>query len=286
MSTPPPAASVWRRHWQAALFLLPMLVVLALFCLAPLWWVAVHSLYGEDGWVGLDHYSEILSSAFYLQAFSNSLYISLWSSILGLLLSLVAAASLRRVPGRFRDLVVAFVNMTSNLTGVPLAFAFIIIVGANGALTLLLRQAGLLQDFYLYSSSGLILLYTYFQIPLGVLLLYPAFDALDDDWQDAAALLGARLWQYWLRVALPVLTPAILGTFILLFANAMGAYTSAYALTTGNYNLVTIRIGSLVAGNVFLDPNMAAALSVLLVLLMVLVTAVNQWLLKRSYHAR
>ncbi|GAB3450063.1 ABC transporter permease [Insolitispirillum peregrinum] len=286
MSTPPPAASVWRRHWQAALFLLPMLVVLALFCLAPLWWVAVHSLYGEDGWVGLDHYREILSSAFYLQAFSNSLSISLWSSILGLLLSLVAAASLRRVPGRFRDLVVAFVNMTSNLTGVPLAFAFIIIVGANGALTLLLRQAGLLQDFYLYSSSGLILLYTYFQIPLGVLLLYPAFDALDDDWQDAAALLGARLWQYWLRVALPVLTPAILGTFILLFANAMGAYTSAYALTTGNYNLVTIRIGSLVAGNVFLDPNMAAALSVLLVLLMVLVTAVNQWLLKRSYHAR
>ncbi|SIS36481.1 ABC transporter permease [Insolitispirillum peregrinum] len=286
MSTSPPAASVWRRHWQAALFLLPMLVVLALFCLAPLWWVAVHSLYGEDGWVGLDHYREILSSAFYLQAFSNSLSISLWSSILGLLLSLVAAASLRRVPGRFRDLVVAFVNMTSNLTGVPLAFAFIIIVGANGALTLLLRQAGLLQDFYLYSSSGLILLYTYFQIPLGVLLLYPAFDALDDDWQDAAALLGARLWQYWLRVALPVLTPAILGTFILLFANAMGAYTSAYALTTGNYNLVTIRIGSLVAGNVFLDPNMAAALSVLLVLLMVLVTAVNQWLLKRSYHAR
>lgn len=286
MSTSPPAVPVWRRHWQAALFLLPMLVVLALFCLAPLWWVAVHSLYGEDGWVGLDHYREILSSAFYLQAFSNSLYISLWSSILGLLLSLVAAASLRRVPGRFRDLVVAFVNMTSNLTGVPLAFAFIIVVGANGALTLLLRQAGLLQDFYLYSSSGLILLYTYFQIPLGVLLLYPAFDALDDDWQDAAALLGARLWQYWLRVALPVLTPAILGTFILLFANAMGAYTSAYALTTGNYNLVTIRIGSLVAGNVFLDPNMAAALSVLLVLLMVLVTAVNQWLLKRSYHAR
>ncbi|HVI51858.1 MAG TPA: ABC transporter permease subunit [Candidatus Sulfotelmatobacter sp.] len=275
----------WKRHWPAALLLLPMLLILALFCLGPLAWVMVNSLNTDDGF-GLGHYSEIFTSAFYLQSFANSLSISLWSSVLGLLIALVGAASLRRVSGRFRDAVVAFVNMTSNLTGVPLAFAFIIIVGANGAITLMLRQSGLLQDFYLYSRNGLILIYTYFQIPLGLLLLYPAFDALDDDWQAASALLGAKLWQYWLKVALPVLSPAILGTFILLFANAMGAYTSAYALTTGNFNLVTVRIGSLVAGNVILDPNMAAALSVLLVALMALVTAVNQWLLKRSYHAR
>lgn len=281
----PASLSSWRRHWPSSLLLAPMLLVLALFCLAPMVWVMGNSLRLDDGW-GLDHYAEVLSSPFYLQAFANSLSISLWSSVLGLVVALWGAASLRRVSGRFRELVVAFVNMTSNLTGVPLAFAFIIIVGANGAITLLLRQSGLLQDFYLYSRNGLILIYTYFQIPLGLLLLYPAFDALDDDWQAAAALLGAKLWQYWWKVALPVLSPAILGTFILLFANAMGAYASAYALTTGNYNLVTVRIASLVSGNVFLDPNLAAALSVLLVALMVLVTAVNQWLLKRSYHAR
>ena len=35
------------------------------------------------------------------------------------------------------------------------------------------------------------MLYTYFQIPLGVLLLYPAFDALRADWRESAALLGA-----------------------------------------------------------------------------------------------
>ena len=65
----------------------------------------------------------------------------------------------------------AFANMTSNFSGVPLAFAFIILLGFNGALTLLLKQAGLIGDFNLYSKSGLILVYSYFQIPLGVLLL-------------------------------------------------------------------------------------------------------------------
>ena len=51
---------------------------------------------------------------------------------------------------------------------------------------------GVIEDFNLYSKTGLIVLYTYFQIPLGVLLLYPAFDALREDWRESAELLGAN----------------------------------------------------------------------------------------------
>jgi putative spermidine/putrescine transport system permease protein len=53
-----------------------------------------------------------------------------------------------------------------------------------------------------------------------------------------------------------------------------------------NYNLVTIRISSLVAGDIFLEPQLAAALSVLLVAVLIVLVVVNQMLLKRSYHAR
>jgi putative spermidine/putrescine transport system permease protein len=285
--TLPPArtASRWRpRHASAALALVPFITLLALFCLAPIAWVLIHGIKTDSG-IGLEHFGEILSSPFYRQAFGNSLRISLESSALALLITLPGAASLARVPGRLRDIAIAFTNMTSNLAGVPLAFAFIIILGTNGAITLLLRRWGLVDDPQLYSSRGLILIYSYFQIPLGLLLLYPAFSTLDDDWKHAAALLGARPGQYWLRIALPVLSPAVFGTFILLFANAMGAYASAYALTTGNINLVTVRIASLVSGDIFLEPDMAAALSVMLMGLLILVTAVNQWLLKRTNRA-
>lgn len=269
----------------AALLLLPLLLLMALFSLAPAGWVLLHSVQVDGVW-SLAHFVEIGRSSFYRQAFGNSLWVSAWSSVLGLLIALVSAASLKRVDSRLRDAVVAFTNMASNLSGVPLAFAFIILMGANGAVTLLLRDWGIGEDFNVYSRAGLILIYTYFQVPLAVLLLYPAFDALNDEWQESAALLGASRWQYWRLIALPVLLPAVLGTFILLFANAMGAYASAYALMTSNYNLVTIRISSLVAGDIFLEPNLAAALSVLLVALLVLLVTVNQLLLKRSYHAR
>jgi putative spermidine/putrescine transport system permease protein len=271
--------------WLAALCMLPFLGFFIAFQIAPLLWIAFNSLNSLDGW-GLGNFSEILGSPFYRQAMRFSLEISLWSSMLGLLIAILGSYSLRKVNSRLRDFVTAFANMTSNFAGVPLAFAFIILLGFNGCLTLLLKQAGLIEDFNLYSKTGLILIYTYFQIPLGVLLLYPAFDALRDDWRDSAALLGASTWSYWRHIGLPVLTPALLGTFIILLANALGAYATVYALTTGNFNVVPVRIAALVSGDIFLDPNLASALAILLVALMALITIIHQWLLRRSYHVQ
>ena len=104
------------------------------------------------------------------------------------------------------------------------------------------------------------------------------------NYDEAARTMGASRFDYWRRVAVPVLAPALLGTFTIQYANAMGAYASAYALTVGNYNLVTIRIGQLVVGDIFFQPNLAAALSVLLIVILAFVVAVYRWLLRRSYH--
>ena len=126
-----------------------------------------------------------------------------------------------------------------------------------------------------------IAIYTYFQIPLAVLLLYPAFEALKKEWQEAAALLGANTTAYWCKIAVPVLMPALLGTLVILFANAIGAYATVYALTSGNFNVVPIRIGALVSGDIFLNPYLASALSLFLIGLMILVTVIHRKLSQR-----
>jgi putative spermidine/putrescine transport system permease protein len=273
-----------RGKWLAAFCLIPFALFFFVFQLAPLFWVMINSLQSEEfGW-GLANFTKIFNSKFYLQAIRYSLEISFWSSVFGIIIAVLGAYSLRRVDSRLRNFVNAFANMTSNFSGVPLAFAFIILLGFNGSFTIMLKQAGIIQDFNLYSKTGLIILYTYFQIPLGVLLLYPAFDALREDWRESAALLGANGWQFWRHIGLPVLTPALLGTFVILLANALGAYATVYALTTGNFNVLTIRIAAMVSGDISLDPNLASALAVVLVALMTLVTIVHQLLLKRSYH--
>ncbi|PAR30405.1 ABC transporter permease [Vibrio metoecus] len=278
---PNTALKVMQHRLLPAVWLLPFVALFFLFQLAPMLWVLVNSFLAQGEW-GFDNYVEVMNSAFMRQAFTNSLWLSLWSAVIGLGLAVLWVAALRRVNSKIRDGVIAFTNMSSNFAGVPLAFAFIIILGTNGAVTLLLKQYGLLGEFDLYGKWGLLAIYIYFQIPLAMLLLYPAFDALDDTWQEAAALLGATHRQYWLNVALPVLSPALLGTLIILVANAMGAYASVYALTSGNYNLITIRIASLVSGDLFLEPNLAAAISTLLMVILALFTVINQWLIGRS----
>ena len=273
-----------RSKWLAVLCLVPFALFFIVFQIAPLAWVAINSLYSEDGGWGIGNFIRAFDSRFYRQAMQYSLEISFWSSLFGILIAILGAYSLRKVDSRLRDFVNAFANMTSNFSGVPLAFAFIILLGFNGCITLILKQSGIIEDFNLYSKTGLIILYTYFQIPLGVLLLYPAFDALREDWRESASLLGASSFDFWRHIGLPVLTPALLGTFVILLANALGAYATVYALTTGNFNVLPIRIAAMVAGDITLDPNMASALAMILVGLMTLVTVVHQWLLKRSYH--
>ena len=180
-------------------------------------------------------------------------------------------------------ILIAINTVLSNFSGVPLAFAMIIVFGSSGVMTLLLAKLGLTNIIDIYSFNGILLSYIYFQIPLATLLLFPAISGLQKHWQENAYLLGASAFQYFFKVGLPILSPAIMGTFIILFANALGAYATAYALTSGSFNILPIRIAALIAGNLTLQPNMAAALALILVSLMFIVTIVHQYLLGR-YH--
>ena len=231
----------------------------------------------------LEQYRAVFGSSYYLQAITNSLYISVLSALAGILTAVLGAYSLRSLSPRARDRLLMLSNMTSNFAGVPLAFAFIIILGNNGLFTLLFEKLGwdLSQHFNLYSTTGLVMVYIYFQIPLGILLMYPAFDAVREEWKEAALILGAPTVKFWRYVGFPVLLPGIVGTFNILFANAMGAYATAVALTNGSNNLLPIRIGALISGDITLNPQLASALSVILGIILVILNGVNRKLLAR-----
>ena len=84
----------------------------------------------------------------------------------------------------------------------------------------------------------------YFQLPLMILVIAPAIDGLRKEWREAASNLGAKQWQFWRYVGIPVLMPSFLGAFILLFGNAFAAYATAYSLNSGTVNIVPILIGN------------------------------------------
>jgi putative spermidine/putrescine transport system permease protein len=169
----------------------------------------------------------------------------------------------------------ALSDVTTNFGGAPLAFAFIVILGSTGVITILLKKMGinLYPNFRIYSIAGLTIAYLYFQLPLMILLIIPALQGLKREWREAAVNLGASSFQYWIKVALPVLFPALASGFLLLFANSFGAYATAWTLTGSDVNLITIRIGALISGEVQLEAELGDALAIIsLLIMMVCVT--------------
>lgn len=263
--------------------LTPFFLLVILFLIVPLIMMIRSSFQSDSGGFTLQNYWEVFRNPYYVQAFDNSVQISLLSALIGLVVALFASYSITRFSEKTQERILILANMTSNFAGLPLAFAFIVLLGNSGLFILLFKQWGweTLAGFNLYSWSGLVMIYVYFQLPLAVMVLYPLYKGIQDQWKEAATLLGASTAQFWLRIGLPVLFPGIAGTFSILFANAMGAYATAYALTGSTYNLVPIRIGNLVSGDIFARPELASALAVLLGMTLMLALMINEWLTRQ-----
>lgn len=246
------AAPAARRDW-AWLGLVPFFAFLILFLIVPAISVFRDALRTEDGY-SFDAMREAFSGQNFA-AFKFSVLFSAGAAAIGVVFGTLlayAAASLTR-PRWLRNLITSFSGVAANMGGLPLAFAFITLLGARaGVLTNILKWMGwdiYSGDFDLGSKRGLMIVYSYFNIPLMLLITLPAIDGLKPAWREACANLGGTTWTYWRRVGLPVLTPSLLGGFLLLFANSFAAYATA-AILTDNSKIVSLRISFFLGGDV------------------------------------
>jgi putative spermidine/putrescine transport system permease protein len=219
----------------------------------------------------LDHY-RALNHPLYINSFLNSIKLSGLTALIGVVLGTFIGYAIFRWPGRaMRETLITLSDVTTNFAGAPLAFAFVVILGLNGVVTQFLMQYlhyELYPDFSIYSFSGLILAYVYFQLPLMVLLILPAFAGIKQSWQESAQSLGANTFQFWWRIGIPVLMPSLIAGLTLLFANAFGAYATAYTLVQAKLSLVTLQIGYMIAGEVRQDQAIGMAMAILSLVIM------------------
>jgi putative spermidine/putrescine transport system permease protein len=227
----------------------------------------------------LQHYLN-LNHPLYINSFLNSIKISGLTAIVGVLFGTFIGYAIYRWPSqRMREILITLSDVTTNFAGAPLAFAFVVILGMNGVITqffLQYFQYELYPEFSIYSFSGLTLAYVYFQLPLMVLLILPAFAGIKKEWQESAQSLGATTFQFWWHIGIPVLMPSLIAGVTLLFANAFGAYATAYTLVQAKLSLVTLQIGYMIAGEVRKDPAVGMAMAVVSLVIMGLSIGIYQ----------
>jgi putative spermidine/putrescine transport system permease protein len=273
--------------WRDWIGVIPFFVFAFLFILLPSATLLVGAFRDNTGKLTLLNFAGLFIPSI-LGAYWVTIKISLATALGGGLLGFLMAyaVTIGNLPRPIRSALMTFSGVASNFAGVPLAFAFIATLGRTGLVTVLLKNVlGLNlynQGFSLYSFWGLSLTYMFFQFPLMILVITPALDGLKKEWREAAENLGASQSLYWRKVALPILTPSILGAMILLFGNSFGAYATAYSLTGGFINLITIVIGSQIKGDVLFNPGLGYALAVGMIIVMSIMMAIYYALRRRS----
>ena len=251
--------------------LIPFFIFSVIFIGLPTLSVVYLAFIGNSGEVTLANIRVALQAE-YLTSLTGSLKLGFFSAltgaITGLAISYAVAISGKK---KIQRVVSTASGVFANTGGVPLAFFFIAAVGNYGLVTVNLQKIGIdiySGSFTLFGFSGLILVYLYFQIPLMVIVTYPAIEGIRNEWREAAINLGATKSMYWKYIGIPLLVPAVSGAFLLLFANAFAAYATANVLTSGTLPLLPVQIGSLVNGNVIADQSnvgMAMGLEMIIV---------------------
>jgi putative spermidine/putrescine transport system permease protein len=277
-TTPRPRGGRWLS--RDLLGVVPFFLFVGVFLVIPTLVVVIGSFAGSGGGVTLDNLAA-LADNYIVDAFLRSIALSAVTAVLGAVLGALLAYAVvtGRPDGVVRRAVTAACGVLAQFGGVTLAFAFIATLGLSGFVTVFLRdQVGV--DIYsggvwLFDLPGLVLVYTYFQIPLMVIVFLPALDGIRPQWREAAESLGGSTWYYWRRVAGPLLAPAFLGATLLLFANAFSAYATAAALVSQGSPIVPLQIRSALTSEVILGrENIGKAMA----LGMVVVVAVVMWL--------
>jgi putative spermidine/putrescine transport system permease protein len=225
----------------------------------------------------------------FVSAFTKSIQLAVMTAIAGAIFgALLAWAVARGDPnGQLRQIVIAASGVLAQFGGVMLAFAFLATFGFNGLVTIFFKsylKVDILTDAsWLYSLTGLAVVYTYFQIPLMLIVFLPSLDGLRQEWYDASASLGGNSWAFWRNVGGPILAPSFLGALLLLFTNAFSAYATAAALVSQGSPIITLQIASQFQSEVVLgQENVGKALALGMIIVVSVVMTVYALIQRRA----
>ena len=268
------------RYWKKFspyLGVIPFLGFTGLFLIYPTLSVVNGAFSNAEGKYNPGKIKELFDSPIHRNAFSNSLEISVKTAVLGAVLGGLFAWTLATgKPGSFFNrFSIALSSVLAQFGGVMLTFAFLATFGFNGVVSSLALKFApnsfLTQSDWLYSLNGLAVVYTFFQIPLMVLVFLPSLENMKPQWREASDQLGGSYVEYWIRVGIPVLTPSFFGAMLLLFVNSFSAYATAATLINLSDFLTPLQIGNALSSEVGgANPQVAKILAMFMVIIVVI----------------
>ncbi|MBA3405285.1 MAG: iron ABC transporter permease [Gemmatimonadaceae bacterium] len=264
-----------KRSWLLAL---PVLALL-------LWTVAFPNVAVIAGSFenGLGHWREFLASPTDREALTTSIVISLASVAASLMIGVPLAFLLSRFEFPGRRILRAVATLPAALPPLVGVIAFLFLYGESGIVTRTVQTIFGMEEapWRLTGVWAIIFVHAYTMYVYVFLFVSAGLERFDTTLDEAASGLGASSWQRLRRVTLPLLTPAIAGSMLLVFMTSLGSFSAPYVFGGGIRVLSTQIVASKLNGSL----GLAYVETTVLALSAVAGLALFRWLERKRKYA-
>ena len=216
-----------------------------------------------------DNYRFLTEDNLYWISYLKSIKIAFISTLICLLVGYPMAYGIARASPTTRNILLMLIILPFWTSFLLRVYAWMGLLGKNGIVNSALINLGLvdapLQMLYTDAAVYVGIVYTY--IPFMILPLYANLEKMDLSLHDAAADLGAKPWQIFIDVTLPLSMPGIIAGSLLVFIPAIGEYVIP-ALLGG---IDSLMIGRTLYDEFFINRDWPLASAVATILLFIIV---------------
>jgi ABC-type spermidine/putrescine transport system permease subunit I len=252
-------------RWMPFLLLGPAAVWNLLFFVAPVGVMVARSVQ-RGGALSLAQYRDLFASPLYVTVMITTFEISALVTVVSLLLGYPVAYLLATSAPRIRAVVLLLVVLPYWLDYIVRSYSWMVLLGRMGLVNRALLDLGVIKEplSILYTRWSVAIGMVQILLPLMVLTLYGAMLRIDQSLAQAAAAHGARPWQSFRRIFLPLSLPGVYGACLLTFVTSLGFYITP-ALLGGRKDTMISQLIVTVSSDM-LDWSLASAVSVVLLL--------------------
>ncbi|HET6565650.1 MAG TPA: ABC transporter permease, partial [Xanthomonadales bacterium] len=204
--------------WLLLFFLAPFFIILKISLADPIVALPPFTAFFDwtaSGWnkiqASFDNYLFLFQDPYYVTIYLNSVKMAATSAVLCLLLGYPMAYFITRQSPRVRSMLLLAVILPFWISFLLRVYAWIGLLNTNGVINQVLMWLGVIDQplSLIYNDFAVYLGIVYSYLPFMILPLYANLEKLDTDLEEAAADLGAKRWQVFVDVTLPLSLPGI-----------------------------------------------------------------------------
>lgn len=256
------------------LFSAPYLVWMVVFILVPLLMIAFFAFTTDDGAFTLEHISDVGQ---YANIFVRSIWLALIATAICLVVAYPVAYILSRMEKHKQGTMLMIVMLPMWMNFLLRTYAWMTLLGNNGIINYLLGLVGLGPVKMINTSGAVVLGMVYNYLPFMILPLYSVMVKIDKSLIEAASDLGCSSAKVLFKVIVPLSVPGITSGVTMVFVPAISTFIISRMLGGGSNLLIGDLIEMQFLGNSY-NPHLGAAISlVLMVIILVIMTVMNQF---------